>query len=110
MGLLEREQLRVLLLDTRNRLIEMVILYQGSVNCAQVRVAEVFQAAIQRNARSILLAHNHPSSDLSPSPEDVALTRAVVQAGNLLDISVVDHLVIGKSGFVSLRERGLGFS
>jgi DNA repair protein RadC len=110
MGLLEREQLRVLLLDARNRLIEMVILYQGSVNSAHVRVAEVFQAAIQRNARSILLAHNHPSSDLSPSPEDIALTRAVVQAGNLLDISVVDHLVIGKSGFVSLRERGLGFS
>lgn len=112
MSLLEKEQLRVLLLDTRSRLIEMVTIYQGSVNMTQVRVAEVFQPAIQRTARSIILIHNHPSGDANPSPDDVALTRAVVQAGQLLDVDVLDHLIIGKppQSSISLKQRGLGFS
>lgn len=113
MSLLEQEYLKVFLLDTRNRLIEIIELYHGSVNCAQVRVAEVFKPAIQRMARALILAHNHPSGDPTPSPDDVALTRAIVQAGRLLDIEVLDHLIIGRttpSGFLSLKERGLGFS
>lgn len=113
MSLLEQEYLKVLLLDTRNRLIEIIELYHGSVNCAQVRVAEVFKPAIQRMSHAIILAHNHPSGDPTPSPDDVALTRAIVQVGRLLDIEVLDHLIIGRttpSGFVSLKERGLGFS
>ena len=96
-------------LDTRNRLMDLVKLYQGSVNTSQVRVAEVFRAAITDNAPSIILAHNHPSSDCSPSPEDVAVTRAIVQGGKLLDIDCLDHLIVTHDRFVSLKERGLGF-
>lgn len=109
MALLEKEHLRVLLLDRRNRVLDIIEVYQGSVSSSQVRIGEVFQAAISRNASSIIVVHNHPSSDPTPSPDDVAVTRAMVQAGKLLDISVLDHLVIGGQRWVSLKERGLGF-
>ena len=110
MGLLEKEHLRVLLLDRRNRVLDIVEIYQGSVNSSQVRVGEIFRAAVQRLASAIVVAHNHPSGDPTPSPDDVAVTRAIVQAGKLLDIEILDHLVIGHSRWVSLKERGLGFS
>ncbi|GIV63784.1 MAG: UPF0758 protein [Bellilinea sp.] len=106
---LVQENLWVILTDTRNRVMSIERLYQGSLNASTVRVAELFRAAIIRNAASILVVHNHPSGDPTPSPEDVALTRAVVQAGRLLDIQVLDHLVIGRGRYVSLKERGLGF-
>jgi DNA repair protein RadC len=106
---LDHEEMWVVNLDTRNRVKNLVKLYQGSVNTSQVRVAEVFRQAIIDNAPTILLAHNHPSGDASPSPDDVAVTRAIVQAGKLLDIDVLDHLVISQGGFISLKERGLGF-
>jgi DNA repair protein RadC len=109
MALLEKEHLRVLLLDRRNRVLEIVEVYQGSVNSSQVRIAEVFQTAVTRNACAIIVVHNHPSGDPTPSPDDVAVTRAMVQAGKLLDIDVLDHLVIGQGKWVSLKERGLGF-
>ena len=109
MSLLEKEHLRVLLLDRRNRVLETVEVYQGSVSSSQVRIAEVFQPAVTRNASAIIVVHNHPSGDPTPSPDDVAVTRALVQAGKLLDISVLDHLVIGGQRWVSLKERGLGF-
>ena len=109
MALLEKEHLRVLLLDRRNRVMEVVEVYQGSVNSSQVRIAEVFQPAVTRNASAIIVVHNHPSTDPTPSPDDVAVTRAIVQAGKLLDIDVLDHLVIGGQRWVSLKERGLGF-
>ncbi len=107
---LMQEHLRVLLLDTRNRLITIETVYVGSLNLSLVRVGELFRAAIQRNAASLILAHNHPSGDPTPSPEDAALTRSVVQAGKLLDIEVLDHLVIGYGQFVSMKEKGLGFA
>jgi DNA repair protein RadC len=72
-------------------------------------VGEVFRQAIIENAMAIVLAHNHPSLDISPSPDDVSVTRAIVQAGKLLDIETLDHLVIGGNQWVSLKERGLGF-
>jgi DNA repair protein RadC len=75
-----------------------------------VRIGEVFRAAIRRNACSIIVAHNHPSGDPTPSPEDVRVTEMLVDAGKLLDIAVLDHIVIGRNRFVSLKERGLGFS
>jgi DNA repair protein RadC len=109
MGDLEQEHLRVILLDTRNRVIDIVEIYQGSLNSAQVRVAELFKPAIQRTAAGIILAHNHPSGVADPSPDDVAVTREVVFAGKLMDIEVLDHLIIGRGRFVSLKERGLGF-
>jgi DNA repair protein RadC len=109
MSLLEQEYLKVILVDTRNRVLDIVEVYHGSVNSSQVRVGEIFKPAIQRNAPAIIVCHNHPSQDPTPSPDDVAVTRAIVAAGKLLDISLLDHLVIGGSRWVSLKERGLGF-
>ncbi len=109
MGMLEQEHLRVMLLDTRNRVIDVVEVYHGNLNSAQVRVAEVFRDAIRRNAAAIIVCHNHPSNVPDPSPDDVAVTRAIVQAGKLLDIETLDHLIICLGRFVSLKERGLGF-
>lgn len=109
MSALQQEHLRVIHLDTRNRLINIEKLYIGSLNASTVRIGEIFRAAIARSAASIIVIHNHPSGDPTPSPEDVALTRAVVAAGKLLDIEVLDHLVIGTGRWASLKERGLGF-
>lgn len=109
MGALEQEQLRVLLLDTRHQVIRQVTVYQGSVNAAYVRVGEVFREAVRDNAVAIVLVHNHPSGDPAPSPEDVSLSKEVVQAGKMLSIDVLDHLVVGRSRYVSMRERGLAF-
>ncbi len=110
MSALEQEHLRVMLLDIRNHVLETVEIYKGSVNSSQVRVGEIFKAAVRRNASALIVIHNHPSGDPTPSPDDVAVTRAIVQAGKLLDVDVLDHLVIGQGRFVSLKERGLGFS
>ena len=109
MGALEQEELRVILLDIRNRVLYIDKVYKGYVNASQVRVGELFKGAIRRNATQIVVVHNHPSGDPTPSPEDVAVTRGIVQAGKLLDIDVLDHLIIGGIKFVSLKERGLGF-
>jgi DNA repair protein RadC len=110
MSALEQEELRVMLLDVRNRVLEVVSVYRGSLTSSQVRVGELFKHAIRRNAANIIVVHNHPSGDPTPSPDDVALTRAILQAGKLLDIDLLDHLVIGAGRYVSLKERGLGFS
>ncbi|MBK6430965.1 MAG: DNA repair protein RadC [Anaerolineae bacterium] len=109
MGLLEQEQLRTILLDTRNTVIGIPIIYQGSLNSAAIRVGEMFRHAIKANAAAMIVAHNHPSGDPAPSPEDVRVTRSIVEAGKLLDIDVLDHVVIGHQRFVSMKERGLGF-
>ncbi len=109
MALLEQEQLRVMLLDTRNRVVATPTIYVGSLNTTMIRVSEIFREAIRQNAAAIIVAHNHPSGDPSPSPEDVAVTREIIQAGGLLDIEVLDHLIIGQQRFVSLKERGLAF-
>ncbi|HSH81815.1 MAG TPA: DNA repair protein RadC [Herpetosiphonaceae bacterium] len=110
MDQLEQEELRVVILNTKNHVLDVVTVYRGTINSSAVRVAEVFKAAIRRNAAAIILAHNHPSGDPSPSSEDVAVTREIVEAGKLLGIELLDHLVIGGGGqWVSLRERGLGF-
>ncbi len=109
MRLLESEQMRVLLLNTKKRLITTVTLYTGTVSACHIRVAEIFREAVRHNATSLILAHNHPSDDPTPSPEDVAITREIVQAGRLLDIGVLDHLVVGGDTYTSLRERGLGW-
>ena len=106
---LDHEELWIVLLNRRNAVIQLVRLYQGSVNSSQIRIGEVFRQGIVEQASAIVIAHNHPSGDPSPSPDDVAVTRAIVQAGKLLDIDVLDHLVICNARFVSLKERGLGF-
>lgn len=110
MSTFDVEHLRVILLNTKSMVLGLADVYKGSVNSSQIRVAEVFRPALQRNAPSIIIAHNHPSGSASPSPDDIAVTRALVQAGNLLNISVLDHLVIGHGVWELLKEKGLGFS
>lgn len=109
MTAMDQEELWVLLLDTRNHLHDIDRVYKGSLNSSTVRVGELFKKAVRTNIASVILVHNHPSGDPSPSPEDIALTREVVRAGRLLGIEVLDHLVIGNQRYVSLKERRLGF-
>jgi DNA repair protein RadC len=110
MGHLEQEQLRVLHLNTRHQVTRQVTVYQGSVNTALVRVGELFREAVRDNAAAVILCHNHPSGSPEASPEDLALTREAVEAGRLLDIEILDHIIVGHGHFLSMRERGLGFS
>lgn len=110
MGALEQEHLRVVNLDTRNQVVRISEVYRGSLNTSWIRVAEVFRDSVRLNAAAILVAHNHPSGDPSPSPEDIAVTRTMIEAGKLLDIEVLDHLVIGQGRFVSMKAKGLAFA
>ncbi|HEY75667.1 MAG TPA: JAB domain-containing protein [Thermoflexia bacterium] len=105
----EQEHFHVLFLDIRNRVLGTESIYKGSLDQTQIRVADVFREAVRRNCAAIIVAHNHPSGDPTPSPDDIAVTRDLVQAGKILGIEVLDHLVIGHQRWVSLRERGLGF-
>jgi DNA repair protein RadC len=106
---LEQEHLRVVLLNTRNEILDAPTVYKGSLNTSVIRIGELFRPAIKANAAAIIIAHNHPSGDPSPSPEDINVTRQIVKAGKLIDISVLDHIVIGHNRFVSLKELQLGF-
>jgi len=106
---LEREHLNVVLLNNRNNVVGVRQVYRGNVHSAVVRVAEVLRDAVRENCPSLIVAHNHPSGDPSPSPDDVALTRQLVEAGRMLNVEVLDHVVIARGGYVSLKERGLGF-
>ena len=110
MAHLEQEHFRALYLDTRNRLLGSDTLYVGGLNTSHIRVCEVFREAVKRNCAALIVAHNHPSGDPTPSPEDVEVTRQLVAAGEMLGIEVLDHLIVGQQRFVSLRERGLGFA
>jgi len=110
MEVFEQEHLRVILLDTKSHVLGIPEIYIGAVNNVQIRLGEVFKPAVQRNATALVLAHNHPSGDPTPSPDDIAVTRAAVQAGKLMDIEVQDHLVIGRGCYKSLKSLGLGFS
>ena len=107
MSALAQEQLRVLLLNTRNQVVGQRVIYQGNVNSSVVRAAEVLRPAVMEAVPSIIVSHNHPSHDPTPSPEDVACTRDLAQAAKLLGIELLDHIVIGGEKFVSLKERGL---
>lgn len=105
-----QEHFVVLCLSTRNHVVRRQTVYVGSLNTSVVRLGEVLRPALVHNAAAIIVAHNHPSGDPSPSPEDVAVTRNLIEAGKLLDIDVLDHIVVGADRFVSLRERGLAFT
>ena len=107
MSQLAQEQLRVLLLNTKNNVVGQRVVYQGNVNSCQLRTAEVLRPAVIEAVPSIIVAHNHPSADPSPSPEDVLITRKLKQAAELLDIELLDHIVIGGKKFVSLKKQGL---
>jgi DNA repair protein RadC len=109
MGRLEREELRVVILNTKNVVLRVAPAYAGSVNAAQVRVGELFRDAVRLDAAGVILVHNHPSGDPTPSPDDLHLTAEAIAAGRLLDIDVLDHLVVGHDAWVSLRDRGVRF-
>ena len=109
MGRLEREELRVVILDTKNHVLRVETVYQGNVSSSLVRVGELFRDAVRLNAAGVILVHNHPSGDPTPSPDDLHLTAEALAAGRLLDIGLLDHLVIGHDAYVSLRDRGVDF-
>ena len=109
MGRLEREELRVVLLNTKNVVLRVATVYQGNVSTSLVRIGELFRDAVRLNAAGIILVHNHPSGDPTPSPDDLHLTAEALAAGRLLDIDLLDHLVVGHDAWVSLRDRGVAF-
>ncbi len=110
MSALDQEQLRVVTLDTKHRILGSRTVYQGSVNQAQVRIAEVFRDAIKQNATAVVVVHNHPSGDPTPSAADVTLTAELARAGALLDVELLDHVIIGQGRHASLRRLNLGFN
>ena len=107
MGRLEREELRVVLLNTKNVVIAWATVYVGNVAGSSVRIGEVFRDAVRRNAAALMVVHNHPSGDPAPSPEDVRITRELADAGRLLDVQLLDHLIIGHDRWVSMRAQGV---
>ena len=109
MRFFDQEHLRVLLLNTKNEVLSTQEIYKGNVNSAVIRVSEVLRPAIRENCPNIIIVHNHPSGDPTPSPEDIMVTRQIRQCAELMDIELLDHVVIGDQRFVSLKERGLGF-
>jgi len=109
LGHLQREELHVVLLDTRNGVLAMPTIYRGNVSAALVRIGELFRDAVRLHAARLILVHNHPSGDPTPSPDDLHMTAEAVAAGRLLDVAVLDHLVVGHGSWVSLRDRGVAF-
>ncbi len=109
MGLLDQEQMRVLLLNTRNQVLATAEVYRGSVHTAVVRIGELFREALRQNAPAVILVHNHPSGDPTPSSEDIAMTKQAIEAGELLDVDVLDHVILAHGRFESLKTRKLAF-
>ena len=107
MGALAQEQVRVLLLDRRNRVVGQRVVYQGNAFSSVVRPAEVLRPAVVAAVPHIIVAHNHPSSDPTPSPQDIAVTKELAEAAALLGVELLDHVVIGGAEAVSLKDRGL---
>lgn len=104
-----KEQLYVLALDTRGRLVGSPVAIEGGVSSVSIRAAEVFREPVVLEATSAILVHNHPSGDPRPSPQDAAVTRDLAAAGEMLGVSLLDHVVIGQGRFVSMKREGLGF-
>jgi len=102
-----QEVFRVLLLSTRNEILRRVTVSKGSLSASLVHPRDVFYPAINANAACIILVHNHPSGDPEPSLDDIELTKRMSEAGVLLGINVLDHVVVAKRGYVSLKERGV---
>ena len=109
MGPLEREELRVLSLNAKNVVQRVSTVYVGNVSASLVRIGELFRDAVRLDASGVVLVHNHPSGDPTPSPDDLHLTAEAIAAGRLLDVDVLDHVVIGHDAWVSLRDRGVTF-
>jgi len=102
---LEKETFHALLLDTRHRLLSRVRVSEGTLTTSLVHPREVFGPALRWAAAAVIVAHNHPSGDPTPSAEDESVTRRLIQAGGILGVPLVDHVVLGQGCWVSLRER-----
>ena len=101
---LDHEEMHVLILNTKNQVIEKIRSYKGTVNSSVLRAAEIFRPAVVRNCPNVIVCHNHPSGDPTPSPEDIDVTKQLLEAGKVLDIELLDHIVIGNPRYVSLKE------
>ncbi|GCE26676.1 UPF0758 protein [Dictyobacter alpinus] len=101
---LDHEEMHILLLDTKNQVVECVKRYKGTVNSSVLRIAEIMRPAITRNCPRLIVTHNHPSGDPSPSREDIDVTNQLVEAGKILDIELLDHIIIGNPRYLSLKE------
>lgn len=104
---LDREHFRVILLNTKNQVLAVDTISIGSLNSSLVHPREVFKKAIQCSAAAVILVHNHPSGDPTPSPEDLEITRRLAEAGRLLGIEVLDHIIVGDHTFCSFKEKAL---
>ncbi len=102
-----KEHFKLVLLNTRNKVTGIIPISVGTLNASLVHPREVFKEAIHGNAASVILVHNHPSNDLEPSEEDVRLTRRMVEVGTIMGIEVLDHIIISKNDFLSMKARGL---
>ena len=110
LGALPREQLHVIAVDTKGRLLGAVAQVTGTISALNVRPGEVFREAVVLNADGVIFVHNHPSGDPRPSPQDVRTTQELVAAGEVLEIEVLDHVIIGQGRFCSMKKEGYGFS
>lgn len=110
LGGLEQEEFWVMLLDRRNKVIDTEKITRGSVSSSQIRIAEVFKEAVRKNCSAVILFHNHPSGDPDPSSDDISVTRGIIQAGKILEIDVLDHIIIGNNRWFSMKEHGIVFS
>lgn len=102
-----KEHFKLIILNTRNRITTITNVSTGTLSASLVHPREVFKEAIRRSASSVVLAHNHPSGDPEPSEEDLRITRRLIDAGKIIGIEVLDHIIIGKNSFSSFKERGL---
>lgn len=107
MNELNQEVLKVVLLNTKNIVVGIKDVFKGSLNTSVVHPREIFKQAISKNSASIIICHNHPSGDPTPSREDINITLRIKECGNIIGIQLVDHIIIGNNKFVSLKERGL---
>jgi DNA repair protein RadC len=106
----DQEEVWLLLLNNKNKITHQSMIYRGTVNSANIRVAELYKPAVRLNAPSIIMSHVHPSGDITPSPEDVTVTQMVYQAGKLLQVELLDHLIVGREQWLSLKSQGMGFN
>jgi DNA repair protein RadC len=104
---LDREQFRALLLNTKHQLIGREVISIGTLNSSMVHPRELFKNAIKRSAAAMILVHNHPSGDPAPSQEDIGITKRLLEAGGIIGIEILDHLIVGDNRFVSLKAKGL---
>ena len=105
----DQEEVWVLLLDSKNKITHEVMVYRGSVNKAYIRPVELFKEAARVNAVGVIMSHCHPSGDPTPSPEDTQVTCSAVESATVLGIELLDHIIVGRDRWVSMKERGLGF-